>query len=333
MMTDEVLIIPLADRERWQAEHRLDGRPSQAWDYAQAIAREGAEPSLAVIRSGQARLMFCFVERAWRGNLDVVTPLGLSGASESRASRAPWDLWREYAIDRAWVAGYIQLADDVELESVHEQDRIVSGNSVFLLDLQQGDPLAGASEIIRRKIRRAIRSGVSAVTDSALLAEALARLYPTTMLRIGAGPAYRHNERTLRALAQLPGAVVAGAAIDGVVEAVSVFAVAGDRAEFLCNGCSERGREFSAWLIAQAIESLRMRGVRELNLGGGVVPGDGLYEFKARFHGRPRTLRSLRQVYAAERYRQLCMESGVDPEAAWFPAYRLAEADADSALD
>lgn len=321
-MSEDVQIIPLSDHERWRAETVHDGRPSQDRSYLEAISRPGAEPRLAVVRSGGARLLLPFIERDWHGDVDIATPLGLSGASVLPSATAPFELWREYASGQGWIAGYIQLAPDVDIESPPAGDRLVAGNEVFLLDLSMADPLASASEIVRRKIRRGDRAGVGLVTDPDRLGDALARLYPPTMARLGAGEAYGHGDAGLRALARIPGAVVVGAERDDEVLAVSVFIVAGQRAEYLCNASSEQGRELAAWLIAQGISRLQRAGVTELNLGGGVRRDDGLHQFKARFNGRACPLRSLRQVYDHGRYLALCAAAAADPDGSWFPAYR-----------
>jgi hypothetical protein len=324
-MSARVEILTLADRERWLAEDARDGRPSQAWHYAQAIARPDLAPCLALVTDGSSRLRVPYYEREWRGARDIATWLGLSGASASDAAPAPWQAWRAHAVARGWVAGYLQLADDA-LPAVHADDTLASGNEVFFLDLDDGDPLARASEIVRRKARRAARDGVVAGEDPAALADALVALYPGTMQRLGAHGAYRHGEAALRAIAAIPGALLAGAVLAGRIEAVAVFLVAGARAEYLCNACTERGRDFAAWQIAWAAGRLRERGVRELNLGGGVRPGDGLHQFKTRFHGRARPLRALHQVYDPARYRALCVEAGRVEADGWFPAYRRAPA-------
>jgi hypothetical protein len=322
MMSLDVQIIPLSDPDRWRAELAVDGRPSQAWDYLSAISRPGAEPRLAVVRAQSARMVLPFIERAWQGTVDIVTPLGLSGASMQPASTAPVDLWRDYAVSRGWVAGYIQLADDLEIEPRCELDKVVAGNEIFLLDLTGSDAMASASEIVRRKLRRAVKLGATLVRDPVSLADALVRLYPDTMARLGASSVYLHDEAGLRQLAKLEGAVVVGAAIDGEVESVSVFLRAGGRAEYLCNACSLPGRDLAAWLISEAAKILQAQGATELNLGGGVATGDGLHQFKARFNARPRRLRSLRQVYDKARYLELCAARGTGSDGGWFPAYR-----------
>ena len=323
-MSGSVEIIALGDRERWLAEDARDGRPAQAWHYASAIARSGLEPRLALVSAGGARLRVPYYEREWRGERDIATWLGLSGASIAGEGSAPWALWREYAVAQGWVAGYVQLAHDA-VPALHPDDRIASSNEVFVLDLDAGDPLALAAEIVRRKVRRAERAGVEAVDDPRRLADAFVRLYPQALERRQANATYQLDEPGMRALVAQPGAVVVGAALAGEVEAVAVFPRAGERAEYLCNACSEAGRELAAWQIARAMALLRAEGVRELNLGGGVAAGDGLHQFKARFHGRRHPLRSLQQVFAPARYAQLCADAA-PVDGGWFPAYRRPDA-------
>ncbi|MGH8030312.1 MAG: GNAT family N-acetyltransferase [Arenimonas sp.] len=320
-MNGRVELVPLIDRERWLAQDARDGRPSQSWHYAHAIAQGGFDPQLAVVEADGGRLCLPLHVRSWREDCDIATWIGLSGVSTQGDVARAWSVWREFAVAQGWVAGYLQLADDADLGELHPDDALVAGNAVFLLDLQD-DPIGGAAEIVRRKIRRAQREGVGEARNPESIANAFASLYPLAMGRLGATDAYRHSPQALRELVALPGAVVVGAELDEQIEAVAVFLRAGTRAEYLCNGCTERGRELAAWQIARAISHLRELGVRELNLGGGLAPGDGLYDFKARFNGQVRPLRALRQVYAPNRYAELCAAAGRDPSAHWFPAYR-----------
>jgi lipid II:glycine glycyltransferase (peptidoglycan interpeptide bridge formation enzyme) len=101
-----------------------------------------------------------------------------------------------------------------------------------------------------------------------------------------------------------------------------VFLVCGERAEYHINASIAKGRDASAWLIWQALRALKERGVRQLNLGGGAKPGDGLYDFKAKFGGTAMRLRYVKQIYDAEAYDRLCREEETSSEESWFPAYR-----------
>jgi hypothetical protein len=111
-----------------------------------------------------------------------------------------------------------------------------------------------------------------------------------------------------------------GAQIGDSIEAVSLFSLAGDQAEYHINASSESGRDSAAWLIWNAITLLRDRGVNVLNLGGGARPGDGVYQFKRRFGAVPRELRAVCQIYDLDKYNEL--SEGAAGSGEWFPAYR-----------
>jgi hypothetical protein len=171
--------------------------------------------------------------------------------------------------------------------------------------------------------KKAEKLGTTLLCDRSVLAEALKELYPSTMERLGAPARHRFAPTTLVEWACDPGSLVLGAGLGRTVEAVSVFLIAGEHAEYHLNASSEHGRELAAWLLWRAIVRLPRLGVRVLNLGGGLRPGDGLYRFKARFRGNPTPLLSVRQIYDQRRYNELCRQAGVATADGWFPAYRL----------
>ena len=326
-MSHGVRIYTLEQESPWRSALASSQSPSQGWDYARALSLGGQRPMLADVEAGGSRLRFCFFEREFLGHVDIATCLGLGGASLEGDPAPAWQAWREHARARGWVAGYLQLGEGVQGPEDSSLDRVVEGNEVFVLDLSS-DPLERASAIVRRKVRRAVQLGVEPVLDRGAIGDALCRWHPALMRRFDAGRAHRHSDATLRAFASLPDGVSIGAALGGEVIAASAFACAGDRAEFVCNAGNAAGRNLSAWLLSEAIARLRRLGVRELLLGGGIVPGDGLYQFKQRFNGARRTLRALHQIYDPGRYRELCAAAPAAPAApaTWFPAYRAAAA-------
>jgi len=333
-MTDEITVLSIEDQEAWIAEHRRDGLPSQSWGYAWGLAASGIEPKLAVVRSRGARMLMPFFEREWNQTTDIATLLGLSGASIVPPSDAPLLLWHDFARRQGWVAGYIQLSIFLETLVEAPVGDVVSGNSVFLLDLQSGDgPLSQISRTIRRKLRHAADSGAVLVEDQHALAKRLVELYPLTMRRVGAAPIYTVSPETLIRWAHDNGSLTLGAKIDGSIEAVYVFRFAGPHAESHILGATDKGRDLIAWLIERGAARLKQNGVRWLNLGGGVRPGDGVYRFKARFNGVLKPLRAIRQVYDSAKYQALCDAAGVSSPQPYFPAYRAASPLQDRALD
>jgi hypothetical protein len=321
-MSSEIRIFSVEDRDGWEAEHEDDGLPSQSWRYAHALSASGIEPRLAVVRAKGARMLMPFFEREWRGHRDIATVPGLSGTSISPSSVAPLSLWRDYAAAQGWVAGYIQLAPSVEASDRLRGESLVTVNSVFLLDLRSGNPLRSASTNVREKLARAAKLGAILIDDRSLAADSLKRLYPETMRRVKANRSYDLSPATLERWALDPSSVLLAARLGDMVDAVSLFCVAGYTAEYHLNASTVRGRDLTVQLIDAAITRLASAGVGLLNLGGGVQPGDGLYRFKRRFNGTPRPLRAVCQIYDQAQYDELCCQAGSGVAGDWFPAYR-----------
>jgi hypothetical protein len=323
-MKDDIEIFTLDQREQWTAAHRDVGFPSQSWQYAWALSAAGIAPKLAVVRSGGARMLLPFFEREWQGTIDIATILGAAGASISGNSSAPLSLWREHAIAQGWVAGYIQLSTSVNLAGQPMIDELVEINEWFELDLQPEATFLYFSENIRRKIKSGYGKGIGLAEDAAALAEALKLLLPIAMERVSAGSHYFFPDETLQRWVMDTQSLVLGASVDGVIEAVALFVVSGDQAEYHLSAGSDRGRDLAAWLIWNAIVRLKLKGIRTLHLGGGVRRGDGLHNFKQKFRGTPKAQQAVRQIYDQSKYEELCRRAGVPATGdGWFPAYRV----------
>lgn len=317
-MIDDVVVLGLKDREQWEAEHREDGLPSQSWSYAWGLTASGYDPQLAIVRSKGARMLFPFFVRSFMGTTDIASIPGLSGASISPSSAAPLSLWREYAIGRGWVAGYLKLATSVELQELPADSRLAVYNASFVVDLRTDDPLKSVSRTVHRKIQEAERSGAVLVDDGPTLTDSLVDLYPETMRRLGGVEDFSLD--TLRRWAQAPTSMLLGVSRNGVVEAVHLGYVFGRHAEWHIAATTEHGRSLGTLIYWNAITLLRSRGVHFYNMGGGGRVGDGLYRFKEWFGGTALPLRSVCQIYDPEKYRELCARTATsNPN--WFPAY------------
>jgi hypothetical protein len=194
------------------------------------------------------------------------------------------------------------------------------GNEVFVLDIGARPPREGFSRTVERRIRAAEALGVRLVEERDRLAEAFVRLYPDAMRHSGA--AYSLPPAALDALARAPDVVALGAELNGSIELVLLYPTTAMRAESFLQAGSTEGRNLAAWLYWQMMERLRAQGVRWLNLGGGVRPGDGIAQLKAWLGGVPRPLHALRLVHDEAAYAALCTAAGADPGGRWFPAYR-----------
>jgi hypothetical protein len=319
-MAENVTILSLADRERWEAELRQSGLPSQSWSYAWGLSASALDPKLAIVECKGARMVLPFFERSWNGEIDVATMSGLSGASLSSDSGAPISLWREYAMGQKWVAGYIQLAPATRLNELPPASHIVEHNAVFLFDVHDWDPTKVASRTVRRKILAAEQQGATVIDDPSILGESLQRLYSPTMRRLGAPESF--SPETLCRWSQAPTSLLLGVRLGETIEAVHLAHLSDEAAEWHIAGTTESGRSLAALIYWNAPAYLRKRGIRFCNLGGGARIGDGVYELKKRLGGVPTPLQSLRQIYDEQKYEELCALAGVPAETVWFPAYR-----------
>jgi hypothetical protein len=320
-MSEDVTILRLDDRERWEAEHRQDGLPSQSWGYAWGLSASGFDPKLAVVRSKGARMLLPFFERSFMGTTDIATIPGLSGASIEPNSSAPLALWREFAIEQNWIAGYIQLASAATFDLTLPDSELVAHNTVFVFDLHAWD----IYKSVTRKFRKAHlyegkRRGAILVDDRPALAERLRTLYPEAMRRLGASQVF--SAPTIERWTGDAATYALGAKVGDTIEAIHFGYVAGKNAEWHIAATSEHGRGLGAWIVWNAILRLKEKDVRMFNIGGGGRVGDGLYRFKERFNVEPIPMRSLRQIYDRRRYDELCELAGMVTGETWFPAYR-----------
>jgi hypothetical protein len=267
-------------------------------------------------------MLLPFYERSWMDNVDITTIVGASGASILPASTAPLSLWREFAAERGWVAGYIQLSPFTVLDELRHESGLVINNANFLLELPIWEIFSSASRTIQEKIRSGEKAKAILVDNPEALAEDLIGLYSETMARINARSHFHFSSETIVRWAVDPESMVLGAAIENVIQAVCMFRIVGHHAEAHIVGTSEHGRALTAWLIWKGTQRLIGYRVRLLNLGGGVRAGDGVYRFKERFNGLSRPRGALWQIYDRPKYHQLSARSGTPVPHDWFPAYR-----------
>jgi hypothetical protein len=314
----EITILTLADRERWEAEYRDYGLPSHSWQYAWGLAASGFAPQLAIVKAGGSQMILPFFEREWRGYRDIATVPGLSGASIMPDSAPPLDAWHDYARQRGWVSGYIQLAIESRLKGGGLLD-IASHNAMFQFDLANWDVETSVRKLARRSIKAGDRLGARLVTDAIRLRDAMLRLYPLAMQNRKASSAF--SLQTLERWFEDREMVSLGAALNDEVAVVHLGRHHGDLVEWYVAATTEEGRPLGAWLIWRATQILAKRGFRRSNIGGGVRMGDGLYQMKKRFNVGEYPLRAVRQIYREDIYAQLCAQSQ-KANSGYFPVYR-----------
>lgn len=319
--------VPLADRAAW--EQAVSGVPhtwAHTWEHCAAFARADQDCLLYVWERDGAVLVCPVAVRHGDGAQDVTTPYGFAGPA-SRGDCTGWrDDWRALAAAEGWVSGYLGLNPVLpDPPGVSDED-VHRGAPLYLLDLDAGleTLLARMSASRRRQLRRWSHDRPVLVTDRESLLDFVLDRSARFFSERGAGRVYDFPETTWRRLLESPAVQAVGAEHDGEVVAAYLFGTTSRCADYLFGFTAHGFEHLSAGLVWEAATVLASAGVPVLNLGGGITPGDGVATFKQRFGGAPVPLRSLREVYDVDRYRQLCAAAGVAPEdqQGFFPPYR-----------
>jgi hypothetical protein len=279
--------------------------------------------------TGNSSTIVCpIAERTFRGRTDIVTPYGFSGFVGTRAHAEFPALWREFAVGRGWVCGYIALNPLLEPVSDYDNADVYQHNEVYVLDLsrKESDLLADMSQNRRRQLRAWAQSESHVLTDREALAEFVLREQEGFFRSRGSSSVYRFTRETWLSLFSLSNVLIFGATSGSTISVVTLFAFTNYVGEALFQISIGDGRRFSTQLLWHGAMALRKLGVGFLNLGGGVRPGDGVARFKQRFGGRVLPLLSLKQVYDPTIFEQLCREADADALDCngYFPPYRTA---------
>lgn len=322
-------LIPITDRQSWQ--QALNGLPhalAHTWEYNHALSLRESSAGGGIIlwhfSSSGCRAVCPLLVRSYGGQRDVITPYGFSGFAADSDETDFLAALREQAAREGWVCGYLGLHPVLD-KRIYAADELHAASNIYALDLRQSEAglYAAMSSNIHQKLTAWERSAAGLSFNQSECRSFFMREYRPFIRRVGAAAGYDFPPAVLAALCEHPGILmIGGGALE--LEAVSVFGWTRDCGEYLFNVSTESGRRHSARLIWEGMRELKRRGVPVLNLGGGIRPGDGLAQFKARFGGFSLPLRALKQVYANTDFERLCLATGADAgvREGWFPPYR-----------
>lgn len=319
--------IPLAERGPWLAalegiDHGFAHRP----EYSAATAHaSGHEPGLWAWQGRQGRAICALGRRpAPGGGFDIATPLGFGGFAIEGSTDglvADWTrFWREAgALDAYVQLSPARLATDWQSLLGGEGVDLRGSRECWLWDLRPSpaELLAGMHANHRRFLQQWLESPPVLAEDADELRPAFLRLYADFVEARDVGAYYRFKAASLVELDAAPGVHWLGARdAAGEIEAVVVFLRQGACADLFLATSTPEGRRHSRGLYWSAALRLRERGVATINLGGGIVDGDSLAQFKRRFGATSRPTLALRQVFDPPGFARACASARVDPDAA-----------------
>jgi hypothetical protein len=318
--------IPLAEQPKWElALAEIPHVFGHTWGSCRALALDGGGDPALFVAAGEGVQVACpLVERPIEGGLDVATPYGFSGLTGT----GPWpgfaEVWKRFARERGYVAGYLAVNALFGDETYADPATMTVANETFVIDLRGGVEGAWArlSTNRRRQLREWRREDYE--VDGEGLAAFFVEQYPRTMERKDAAARHRFGPEVLTALCELPETFLVGARGEGGIESVSLFGFTPHAGDFIFNAALPGCAHHSVPLIWTAVHLLVEREVPWFNLGGGMSRGDSLADFKARFGATPLPMRAVKAVYDQAAYEDLCRRHGADPDDrdGFFPAYR-----------
>ncbi|HEY0697025.1 MAG TPA: GNAT family N-acetyltransferase [Micromonospora sp.] len=279
------------------------------------------------------------------GGRDAISPYGYSGVHVDPTCdpvqvgafwRAALAHWR----DAGLVTMFLRFSplDPYSVEVVRELPgvRLSGPRTTVTVPVDRGAPHAWTAMEGRSRtaVRKAARAGMDAVIRPASTADTVAgspfrRLYEQTMRRVGSAPGYLFSDTHYRRLSDGLGKdllIVEVRGRDGEVVSAALVLRHADRAHYhLAGSRPEAAREGANNLLVWTIlEWAADSGCRQVHLGGGVRPDDGLFQFKRSFGGERTRYWTGGVVIDPARYDRLLAATGVGPAGAadFFPGYR-----------
>jgi hypothetical protein len=293
----------------------------------------GGEPLLWSFESpGGARAACPVLRRADGAGSDIATPLGFAGllASPGFSGDALADAWTRSWAGEGVLAAYVQATPWAAAEAIGggwdaRGGTWSPGPDCLRWDLgpEPDALLSGMSAKHRQLVRKFLREAGPAIADQSVLRDEFVRLYADFCERAGLAPAYRYDAAAIGRISRTPGALFVGATnAAGEVEAITLFLEANGRGDSFLNAATPAGRQHSRGLYWLGALALRARGVRELNLGGGIAGSTALADFKQRLGAATSPTRVLRQVIDRAGFDAACRRAGVQASDGFFPPWR-----------
>lgn len=329
-------LIPATDAQSWlQALHGMPHDFGHRPEYALAASDvTGFETALWVYdsrdeRDGRAACVVAL--RDAPGGFDIVTPLGFAGFALLGDVPELAEAWTRNWTARGAIAAYVQLSP---FQSPGRWQALLPGLSALLKpgqdcwcwDLRPSPDalLAGMSSKHRQLLRKWLREEARVEWDQRLLRVRFNDLYGDFLGRQEIPSVYHYHPQHIDLMASAPGTLFVGArSAQGEIEAVTMFLFCGSHADSFLNAATIEGRRHSRGLYWLGVMRLREIGVQMVNLGGGIVPGDGLSEFKIRLGATRSPTVAIKQIFDRVRYGSACNSVGVSADAeGYFPAWR-----------
>ena len=175
----------------------------------------------------------------------------------------------------------------------------------------------------RSKLYPKTKDGISFSTDKSELTNFFVDNYESTMSRLEASSRFKFSSSTLRYLCSLENVFLVGVKKEERIEMVLLHGVTNGHVEYVFSSSTEAGKIFSTFALWKSVEFFKAKNFETFHLGGGIISGDGLEDFKRQFGGRKFFNGGIRVLIDDETYeRQL--QKTTPAQVDFFPPYLAA---------
>ena len=290
--------------------------------YNQLIESEfGDKTFLFVASKGDKIAGFPFCERSYFGHIDVYSPYGWSGLTPCEEDWA-WNVWDEYAANEKYICSYIVTNPLLTPKppNLFENSHHLS----YVMDINKNDDSIFKSlhRSNRNLIKRGLQGGRTITFDSKIISEFFKENYAEFCKRKNMSKAYKFSSDFFDYLIPRSDVLTVGVEFSNHIESASIFCFSPFGAEYFLSVTKENCDANDRHIIWAAIQKLQARGIKLLNLGCGVEPGDDLCNFKRRFGGLKTPVFARKKIHSKKLFDILCAQTGADPEnSSYFPPY------------
>lgn len=318
----EQRLIPLTDEQEWEkCLQDISHGPAHLWCYNKAIAKSSQRPTYLYVATAPGFKAVCPIAVRTRFEKDdIVTPYGFGGFISQGTYPNFNQHWISYFSELNYVCGYIALHPYFCQNDLFSQNLNIGG-LIYSIDLTSGleEIFNSFSKVHRYELKQYHKNSFSIIPDKETLNKIAYPLYQQTLSRVSAASVYHFSEETLSTIISSKNSLVLGVAIEGNIEAITIFSYTQAIADYFLNASTTNGRHYTRLLIWESIKILKQLGIPLLNMGGGIKQGDDLDHFKRRFGGKAQTFHILNQIYDEPTFKQLCQQTSVNPN--YFPPY------------
>jgi hypothetical protein len=280
---------------------------------------------LYVFEESNMRVVCPIAERKYRDFTDIVTPYGFSGFISNKPYSKFSDYWDKFTQKKKYICGFFTINPLLYDQHLFSNKIEYRYNDLFIINLSLSSKnlFRNLSTNRKRQLKNFSKVVKNIYENKNDLIDFFLDNYQNFFIIRNANSLFKFSEDAMTFLLSNENVHLYGIKDGEKVTAVSVFATTRYTSDYLFNISLPEGRPYSAALIWYATLKMKSLGVRYLNLGGGVTQNDNIAEFKRRFGAEKYPLKSIKQVYNTDVYKQLCGEINANPNdySGYFPAY------------